>query len=680
MNNINLFTPSSRKAWIQDWRMHRSQYIQQYTSGNSTFINHLLPEIAVRLDVFQVLEIIQKKIGTETLVAAINPDHKINSPLLQHADSQWLKKSNMVGINVRTINSLWNVVKYALTLPESHDSIHLLPIWEPGVVGSLYGTVSWKINDEFYSPELALAIPALDTVEKQLKVVVNLLHALGKSVGLDVIPHTDRFSEVVLTHPRLFEWIKREGTQITDHSEHIWQEVEAKIWQFLNERGSADGTWLDFDSNHIFDPSSTYFNDEKRQNIIFGAGWDKEYRLKRRIELIQYLIYSGYETLPMTMGPPYRGLHINPKEYVIDERGTRWYQYDFDRSESMSRVFGPLTRFRFFHFKNNNQNWEIDFDKPYHAAWDYFSRKYLECQSAFNFDFMRGDMAHVQMRPDGVPRQTNDFYDPLLAVKKYIQKTTSHFAFYAETFLAPPDTMGYGDELDHLEAIEADATLGDLQSTTVGDDVFMQRFANYAKWLHTRKFAPTFTVITADKDDPRFDQYFRKGSMVRYFIGLFLTDMPSYYSLGFEVRTQNLKRAKNESYSKLYVFKIHDDSETDKVTHGNFEWGVNVAQFSAMTRLRVFAEKIWNEIKNQPVEWLIAPDGSGKNKVIAWTLAPNKNYIFVVNLETQKTVSMPQILTKLNPESILFDSHSVTESPTLDSRLLPEQTLVFRIS
>ena len=46
----------------------------------------------------------------------------------------------MVGINVRTVGTLFNVIKYALTIPVGeglHNAIHLLPLWEPGVVGSM---------------------------------------------------------------------------------------------------------------------------------------------------------------------------------------------------------------------------------------------------------------------------------------------------------------------------------------------------------------------------------------------------------------------------------------------------------------------------------------------------------------------------------------------------------------
>jgi hypothetical protein len=257
---------------------------------------------------------------------------------------------------------------------------------------------------------------------------------------------------------------------------------------------------------------------------------------------------------------------------------------------------------------------------------------------------MRGDMAHVQMRPGGVPTQTDAFYDPLCAVKKYVHHHSApHFAFYAETFIAPPDVMGYGNELDHLEAIEADATLGDLQASVVGEPIFMERFAEYDQLLRTRRFAPSFTIITADKDDPRFDEFYQRGNVVRYFLGLFLTDMPSYYSLGFEVRNQHEERDKNEKYTKLYVFQIHDDTETDKVTHGPFEWGDNMEQFQQLTHLRLFAESIWEEIAGREICWLLPLDATAENKLIAWTQVEQPTYIFVANLDNEHEAEIKKV-------------------------------------
>ncbi|WP_420147897.1 hypothetical protein, partial [Spirosoma sp.] len=452
------------------WYQQHAVYINTYQTGRHTYIPNLLPQDAVRFSVYQTLEILHKRLGNDALRRALNPAETIESPVKNHLDSSWLKRSNMVGINVRTIGSFWNVINYTLTLPACHDSLHLLPIWEPGVVGSLYGMVSWQINPEFFDVELARFVPALDSVEKQLKVVTNLLHAMGRTVGMDVIPHTDRFSEMVLACPGLFEWVQRDEksgkpARLANHSSFVYRYVEEAIWQFLKFRGAADGTSLTFSKDTFFSKDIAILTENQRLQILFGNPHDYTGRLNRRIALIRHLVSLGFETLPMTMGPPYRGLHIDENEYTIDDYGQIWYQYAFDKPESMSRVFGPLARYKFYESKDNNQNWELDFNQPNKPAWEYLCRKVSECQRAYNFDFMRGDMAHVQMRPEGVPAIIDDYYDPLRAIKKYVQANgVPYFAFFAETFLAPPNTMGYGDECEHLQAIEADSTLGDLQS------------------------------------------------------------------------------------------------------------------------------------------------------------------------------------------------------------------------
>src|SRR6218665_1793092 len=220
------------------WRQNHYIYKDRYTSHQTSYIENLLPEIAVQLNVYEILDILQRRFGAETLQKALDTNQHILSPVSHYSDGSWLKKSNMVGINVRTIGNFFNVIKYALTIPKSQDSIHLLPIWEPGVVGSLYGMTSFNINPQFFSHELASAIPQLSSVEKQLVFVVNMLHAMGKSVGMDVIPHTDRFSEMVIANPRFFEWVKRVGGRITSHSENLYREIEEIVWLYLHRHGT----------------------------------------------------------------------------------------------------------------------------------------------------------------------------------------------------------------------------------------------------------------------------------------------------------------------------------------------------------------------------------------------------------------------------------------------------------
>ncbi|WP_338875518.1 hypothetical protein WBJ53_07855 [Spirosoma sp. SC4-14] len=639
-----------------DWQLNHAIYTEAYQSGRASFITNLLPPYALQFSVYQTLELLHKRLGNETLRRALSPAETIASPVNGCSDGEWIKSSNMVGINVRTIGSFWQVINYVLTLPACHDSIHLLPVWEPGVVGSLYGMVSWQINPEFFDVELARYVPALDTVEKQLKVVMNLLHAMGRTVGMDVIPHTDRFSEMVLACPSLFEWVRREGDVLADHSSLVYKYVEEAIWQYLKYVGAADGTPLTFAKDTFFSSDLAVLTDDRRLRILFGLPNDYRGRQQRRISLIRHLTAQGLETLPMTMAPPYRGIHIDPTDFVIDEYDQTWYQYAFDEPQLMSRVFGPLARYRFFEAKDNNLQWELDFDRPNYPAWAYICQKVHECQQAYNFDFMRGDMAHVQMRPDGVPDMVGHYYDPLRAIKRYVRGNgVPHFAFFAETFLAPPNVMGYGDELDHLEAIEAESTLGDLQSVPVTSPEFRQRFADYYTLLKTRRFAPNFTVITADKDDPRFDEFYRTGNLFRYFTALFLTDMPSYVGLGFELRNLHQERGDNEEYSKLYVFRIEDDREPDKVTHGPYEWGQNTEQFISIVQIRLFAEQIWPIIAGKETCWLVAPDEPNVNgKYIVWTHVEPTGYVFAASVSGSLPDAIPGVegLTEAN---LIFD-------------------------
>ena len=301
----------------------------------------------------------------------------------------------------------------------------------------------------------------------------------------------------------------------------------------------------------------------------------------------------------------------------------------------MSRVFGPLTRYKLYERKDDNRNWEIDFNLPRERVWEYVCRRYGEVQQQFGFDFMRGDMSHVQMRPSGVPDEVDEHYDLLAAVKRHVRKSgRTGFAYFGESFLAPPGVMAYGSEEDHLEASDADATLGDLQSTSVGSAEFMGKLHHYAGLVDTRSFAPAFTVMTGDKDDPRFDEFYRTGNEVRLFASYFLTNMPGYVGLGYETRDLHLEPAPNEHYTKLYVFQ---EKEGPKATRGPYVWGKNGPLFAAVNRLRLFLDDIdfVNRVRGRKVIWLLPPDPSGEKKLVAWTLEGAEEFLLLANFDTE---------------------------------------------
>jgi hypothetical protein len=337
------------------------------------------------------------------------------------------------------------------------------------------------------------------------------------------------------------------------------------------------------------------------------------------------------------MAPPYRGIEVDPDTHYEDADGHIWRDYRITQPQSMSRVFGPLARYKLYERLDDNRNWQIDFDRPREEVWRYVCERYAEIQRRFGFDFMRGDMSHVQMRPGGVPEEINERYDLLKAVRSHIRSANDapYFGYFAETFISPRNIMAYGDEIDHLEACDAEVTLGDLQSVPVPSDDFIRRLRWYRDIAEHRPLTPSFTIMTGDKDDPRFDGFYLSGNELRLFAGLFLTDMPSYMGLGFESRDIHNSPAPNEHYTKLYVFQ---ETEGPKATTGPYRFGRNGNLFYHLTRIRLFAEEILPDIEGAACRWLVPPDATASQKFFAWTQAGDPRYLFVGNAHTDAAV------------------------------------------
>jgi hypothetical protein len=455
----------------------RHRGLEGYARRQTSFAVGLIPQSALAMPLWDVLGALTQRYG-DAVTAALSDEAidletpltdlpvMVRSPRAGEPDSSWMRRTNMVGINVRTVGDYGGVIKYALTLPAAFDSVQLLPVWEPGVVKSLYGIAGWNLNYEFFSDELYEYAPNLNTIEKQLRATSNILHVMGKSVGMDVIPHTDRFSEPALANPDLFEWMKVIDREIVDHSDGVVRDVEAAIHVWLTERGTANGGAVPDETVDLFE-----LGEGSRLGLMFGRPDDLYGRIARRVDLIQYLKWFGLEPVPATMGVPFRGIEVDPEpsHTVVDDYGMEWPDFVITKPEFMSRAFSPLARFKLYERLDDNADWEIDFSRPRPEVWEYVCRHYAATQHIGNFDFMRGDMSHVQMRPDGVPDVVDEYYDILAAVKTHIQRTANMpwFAYFAETFLPARDVFQFGEELDHLDASLADATLGDLQSTVV---------------------------------------------------------------------------------------------------------------------------------------------------------------------------------------------------------------------
>ena len=655
-----------------------------FVSGVSSFAVGLRPSDASRLAWSDTLDLLRRRFGdvvdlalsdaaTDTTRPLTELPVGLESPRSNDADSSWLRRSNMAGINVRTVGTFAGVVKYALTLPSFVDSIHLLPIWEPGAVGSLYGIASWNLNTEFFSTEMRDISPHLDTVERQLRAVSNLVHVMGKTIGMDVIPHTDRFSEPTLANPALFEWMRIEKRQIVEVGDHVTEAATAVVREWFATMGPAESGSDSVDTPDIEVAELFSVDESVRLAALFGAPTDRQGRIDRRVSLLRHLKSAGLEPVPATMGVPFRGIQIDPDpdHVVIDDGGLEWPDFVMLEPEFMSRVFSPLARFHLFEGAEDSV-WELDFDRPRRHVWDYVCRHYADAQRVGAFDFMRGDMAHVQMRPGGVPDVVPRHYDILGAVKQHITTVsdTPWFGYFAESFLPARDVFQFGEELDHLEASGADTTLGDLQSTPVGSREHLRVFRRYLDDLDTRRTAPAYTVMTADKDDPRFDEYYLAGNEARMFTALFLPDMPSYTGLGFELRDQRTHPVENERYTKLFVFEESGDSNIypSKARFGDeYIWGTNDALFERLTGLRVFAEGILPLVEGRTTRWLIPPDATGLRGTAAWALdaaVPGEQaFAFLVNYDIERPSGFFG-LPALDAASVLVPEYSTVGSLT----------------
>ena len=627
--------PSDFQQQKTFWQPNAQSAIVKYISGHNSYLPGCHPELAIQMPSAQVIYILSKRFGEEKVRFCLNPENTFDSPVCLYSDSNWIKSVSMVGVNVRTVGSFWNVIKYAFTLPNHQSSIHLLPIWECGVAASLYGMASWYINNEFFDFEIASQFPNLNTVEKQLKVIINLLHLMGKTIGMDVVPHTDRYSEISLANPHYFEWLQRKDFVIKDHSDDLIAKVKKAIVEFVSLKGCASGDYFPRNPDDFFDKNTN--SEDVRLRILFGRKEDREVRANRRNELISHLFDKGFEPVPATMAPPYRGLIVDPSDSAktVDKYGRVWRDYIIEKPTEMSRVFGPLARYKLYQSKNKNINWELDFEKPNVEVFEYVAQKYAQISSEYNFDFMRGDMSHVQMNPDVDENKVDVFYDVHKYVKHFIKKSKPYFGYFAESFLVVDNLMAFGNEAKHLDLSDADSTLGNLQSLAPSDSDFVDEFIKYYELGLKHNFKPNFTIFTADKDDPRFDLFYLEGNDLRYFMATFFKFFPSYSSLGFEVRDIHLEPAANEFYTKLYVFHIEDG---DKATKGPYRWGQNGPMFFNIQQINIIAEQLFKIESNPRFSDLSSLKLFEEKKILSWQLIfGGVKYLFIITLNLKKS-------------------------------------------
>lgn len=536
----------------------------------------------------QSFDVLKELIGEEKLTLAM--EFKIKSPLAGLENTNWTKTAKIIGINPRITGTYWGIVKYAMTFPE--NAVHIMPLFETGD-GSLYVQNSWHLNKDFFDENLAEL--GFSTCEAQLKFVVNILHALGKAVGFDALPHVDNFSEIVILNPRYFEWVKINldtGMQdFTVDTNSLYKEIEKIIVKNLDL------------------PHNTFqMNEKHREDLIFSQCSD---RFERRMQIRKIIRSNGYEPVPVVEHAPMRPVVF--EKFDCDEK-ENWAVFKVENKNPTAKIIGSMTPYKWY--KINSEGY-ICQNLPEEDVWRYFKNKLSEFQQTYDFDFLRADMAHNQISHSFNGGQNDLSPREIWAeVKETIQYKTPYFGTFAEAFFS----TYYIDGIADMQNKNFDIVLGNLNFQFLNDS-YTKQIQRFVETSQETFFSPCLTVFTNDGDLPQHQKLFQseEANEVRYFISMFL-NFPGYMGMGFEVR--NLEPQSDDEFSNYYV-KIQDKK---------FKFGENVILFEKIFNMRILYEKYKPLIENAVLKFY----KTNSEKSFCWSYSLNgRNILFAVNLEPE---------------------------------------------
>ncbi len=579
----------------------------------------MLPQEAINMSYEESLQLLETLVNKNSLTQAFDINKTFPSPVSDEISTDWFKKSNIIGINPRITKTYWGIVKYAMTFPE--NAIHLLPLFEAGCDNAIYAPVSWNLSYEFLDPELVKI--GYETPEKQLKLIINVLHCLGKTVGFDALTHCDKFAEFVFVNPKHFEWVKLNKERTSQlfppaiNYNTIYLEVENAIKDFLKINGSADNS-IKIDDNLLNNFFSDDFAEQQRLNILFG--FDADCRLKRRVELLNFIRKNGFETVPVTEHAPCRPIIF---DCMKKDEDVEWAEFKVDNSSPISKIFGSQTPFKLYPIENEGYP---ETDKPYFEMWDYLAIKFFEFQNEYNFDFLRADMAHNQPSHSQKNETKLHFnkHEIWAFIKERIRHEKPYFATLAEAFL---NQHYYIDGFQDMENKKFDLVLGPLNFLYLNDE-YVSSLQCLSTMDYKYRFKTCVTSITNDTDRESNNNLYKSpfSNELRLFTGLF-TDLPSYMGIGLETRDY-------DPISKEYFSNHYTNYQPIE-----YQWGNNVELFGNISGIRQIFSKIYPHIKDQKLCWLNTDNPYQASWLYINQKTNQPSYLFSINLDISNDYS-----------------------------------------
>ena len=545
----------------------------------------LKPTDCLKLSFEQSVELIKNLIGNNRFELA--KKFQIKSPLIKEKNTQWLKETKIIGINPRITKTYWGIVKYAMTFPE--QGIHIMPLFESGD-GSIYVQNSWKLNPDFYDNDLEKL--GFTTCKEQLLFVINILHAMGKYVGFDALPHVDNFSEIAILNPRCFEWAKlNENKTSEDFSADrniTYKEVENILIQKYNL------------SKDFFEQ-----DEGKRQEALFPENIN---RFDKRMEIRKLLRDNGFEPVPVVEHSPMRPIIFEKIEYSNDEN---WAVFKIPDKSSFAKVLGSITPYAWYDI---DENGFIKKNSRKKEVWDYFCNHIFEFQKFFDFDFLRADMAHNQISHSHNEKKdlkTEEFWAVL---KDKINAEKPYFASFGEGFFSTYYINAHNDMTNK----KFDSVLGNLNFQYLNENYTEQIYKMFQEYKQN-SYTPCNTIYTNDGDLPKHQSLYQSqdANILRFFTAIFMKNT-SYMGMGFECR--NLFPEKNSEFSNYYVKQQSID----------FQFGQNDELYKNILQIRKLYENYQETILSSDMKTYI----TNSNKVFAWSYShKKKNLLFIVNLD-----------------------------------------------
>ena len=447
---------------------------------NKSKIYNLTLKDCLNMPFEQSFEIIKELLGEKISKEALDTNKIYPSKLQQKKDTKWCQTIKIIGINPRITKTYWNTLIYALTFVE--EGVHIMPLFESGD-GSIYVQNSWNLNNDFLDENLIKI--GYETADKQLKLSINILHAAGKIVGFDALPHVDNFSEIVLLNPHLFEWIKlsedrsRQLAPDEINYDDIYKEVQETIIKELNL------------SQDIYDTDEIL-----RKNLIFPKNKNS---FEIRMKLRKIIREKGIEPIPVAEHIPLRPILF---EKIETNGKDSWAKFYVPNKDNSAIIIGSNTPYKFYEIDKNGYPIKNKINKD---VWTYLIYRFNSFQEEFNFDFLRADMAHCQLshahKDEEKDFQTIEFWAQL---RQEIQKNKPYFATLAESFYGDYYIDGISDMINK----NFDIVLGDMNYKVLDENYinFVDDFLNpFRKHI---PFYPCISIFTNDSDLEDNNKYY----------------------------------------------------------------------------------------------------------------------------------------------------------------------------